>query len=122
MALLPVTLKDGIPYGKGDEQELLCDVTLGSLTVGDIARAQEESEKVVSTPDGYTLVVSPTLLGLNLLRYQIKKLGKVQGPISLSMLETMTPGDLDLLNREADKLDKADLKGVEQRGRDLPAP
>lgn len=122
MALLPVTLKDGIPYGKGDEQELLCDVTLGSLTVGDIARAQEESEKVVPTPDGYTLVVSPTLLGLNLLRYQIKKLGKLQGPISLPMLESMTPGDLALLNREADKLDKADLKEVEQRGRDLPAP
>lgn len=122
MAQLPVTLNDGVRYGKGDEQEILHDVTLGSLTVGDIARAQEESEKVVPTPDGYTLVVSPTLLGLNLLRYQIKKLGKLQGPISLSMLETMTPGDLALLNREADKLDKADLKEVEQRGRDLPAP
>ncbi|KHA57128.1 hypothetical protein NM74_07860 [Aeromonas hydrophila] len=122
MANTTFMLKDGVPFGKGDEQELLKEVTLGSLTVGDITKAQEESEKLVPTPQGYALIVSPTLVGLNLLRYQIKQLGRVKGPLSLAMMHSLTPTDLDLLNQKADALDAAALKGVEQRGRDQPAP
>lgn len=118
MAQTTFSLKDGLPFGKGDEMELQHEVTLGSLTVGDITRAQEESEKLMATPDGYSLIVSPTLVGINLLRHQIKRLGKIQGPIPLVMMHNLTPGDLDLLNKQADALDAAALKGVEQRGRD----
>lgn len=118
MASVTFSLKDGIPFGKGDEMELQHEVTLGSLTVGDITKAQEESEKLVPTPEGYALLVSPALIGINLLRHQIKRLGKIQGPIPMAMMNNLTPGDLDLLNSKADALDAAALKGVEQRGRD----
>ncbi|HDO1316329.1 hypothetical protein [Aeromonas veronii] len=118
MATVTISLKDGIPFGKGDEQEILHDVTLGSLTVGDIAKAQEESEKLVQTPDGYALVVSPSLVGINLLRHQIKQIGKVRGPIPMTMMNNLTPGDLDMLNNKAEALDAAAIKGVEKRGRD----
>lgn len=117
MATVTFSLKDGVPFGKDGEQELLHEVTLGSLTVGDITKAQEESEKLVPTPEGYALIVSPTLVGINLLRHQIKQLGKIRGPIPLAMMNNITPGDLDMLNSKADALDAAALKGVEQRGR-----
>lgn len=118
MANVTFLLHDGLPFGKGEEQELLKEVVLGALTVGDITRAQEESEKLVPTPDGYALIVSPTLVGINLLRHQIKQLGRIQGPIPLAMMHNLTPGDLDLLNKKADALDAAALKGVADRGRD----
>ncbi|MGL4710358.1 MAG: phage tail assembly protein [Aeromonas veronii] len=118
MASVTFSLKDGLPFGKGDEMEMQHEVTLGSLTVGDITKAQEESEKLVPTPEGYALLVSPALVGVNLLRHQIKLLGKIQGPIPMAMMHNLTPGDLDLLNSKADALDAAALKGVEKRGRD----
>lgn len=117
MAKATFRLKHGIPFGKGDDMELQFDVELRELQVGDILAAQEEAEKVVPTPNGYTLVVSPTLAGIHTLRRQIVRIGKLQGPISPREINLLQQEDLALINRHADALDKAVLSEVTERGR-----
>lgn len=122
MARIEFRLKHGLPFGKGDDAEQQYEVTLRELTVGDILAAREESEKVVSTPDGYTLVVSPTLVGLHTLRRQVAQVGLLQGPLSQGDIGRLHPDDLELLYQKVDALDEASLKGVEARGRSDAAP
>lgn len=117
MAQIEFHLKHGLPFGKGEEAVLQYDVTLRELTVGDILAAQEESEKVVPTPEGYTLVVSPTLSGMHIMRRQILKVGSIQGPLSLADLGRLNPADLDLINAKVAALDVAVVKEVTARGR-----
>lgn len=118
MAQIKFQLKHGLPYGKGDNVAMQYDVSLRELNVGDMLQAQEESEKVVATPSGYTLVMSPTRLGINTIRRQIHSVGTIQGPLSLADMERLHPEDLTLINRHLDGLETAVLQEVEGRGRD----
>jgi phage FluMu protein gp41 len=117
MARLEFSLKHGLPFGKGADAVMQYDVTLRELSVGDILSANEESEKVVPTPDGYTLVVSPTLVGVHTMRRQVLKVGCIQGPLSVADMGRLHPDDLALLNSKASDLDSAVLKEVTERGR-----
>lgn len=107
MASVQVTLKHGLKVGP----ETLLDVELREPMAGDIIEAQEESEKLVvlqgkEGPEP-RLVPSPSLVGVNVLRRQVVRIGNVQGPIDLIMLKRLHPEDLGLLNRKADELERA---------------
>lgn len=122
MAKIEFQLKHGLPFGKGDDAELQLDVTLRELTVGDVLAAQEESEKVVATPTGYVLVMSPTRLGIQTMRRQIKSIGKINGPLSVSEMEKLNPEDLSLISHHLNGLERTLLQEVEDRGRSGAAP
>lgn len=53
-------LKDGLPFGTGDETEMQYDVTLRELTAGDLIDAQAAAEKLVMSKEGPVLVSSPS--------------------------------------------------------------
>ncbi|MBU1611929.1 MAG: phage tail assembly protein [Proteobacteria bacterium] len=103
MAQITITLFTGLKVG----EEMLKDVTMRDVTAGDIIEANEESEKAVITTDGPQLVMSPTLVGLNVLRRQIVSIGNIKGPISISELKKLTPHDLNQLQVQADAMDDA---------------
>jgi phage FluMu protein gp41 len=123
MAEVHVPLQDGLKVG----DDLLKDVILRDPTAGDIIDANAESERMVLTPAGPALVPSPSLVGANMLRRQIKSIGNVQGPISLVELKRLTERDLALLQSKADEMDQAMVsesaaKELASRGRaDGPA-
>lgn len=124
MATLDIKLKHGLKVGN----DLLRDAVLREVTAGDIIEAQEESEKLVYAVDGGKLVpilvASPTLVGIHVLRRQIVRIGKVEGPIDLVLIKKLNPIDLDALQKKADELDgaaegEAASREVTQRGRDV---
>lgn len=115
-------LNHGLPLGKDQDIELQYDVTLRELTVADVLAAQEEAEKVVATPTGYALVMSPTRLGMQTIRRQIRSIGKVQGPLSLNDMGKLHPDDLAIITRHIDGLEEAVLQEVDSRGRTDTAP
>jgi phage FluMu protein gp41 len=123
MAKLNTKLEHGLKVGK----DVLHDVVLREVTAGDIIDAQEESEKLVYAVENNklvpTLVASPTLVGIHVLRRQIVRIGDVQGPINLDLIKQLHPADLDHLQKKADELDgaaegEAASREVAQRGRD----
>ncbi|MEJ1402578.1 MAG: phage tail assembly protein [Candidatus Sedimenticola sp. (ex Thyasira tokunagai)] len=116
---ISVTLKHGLKQG----DDTLMVATLRELSAGDIIEAREASEKLVMTPDGPSLVVSPTLLGAELLRRQIARIDNLQGPLDLVQLKRLNPEDLNQLQDKADELDEAvfaaaAMEGLSDRGRD----
>lgn len=118
MAQTTFTLRDGLPFGKGDEQERLKEVTLRELTGGDLIDARMESERVISTGEGPRLVSSPELLALHCLRRQIISIGKIKGPMSLANLRSLSLVDLRDIEEKADTLEAALLaERLGQRGR-----
>lgn len=110
-------LKTGIPFGSGDDVEMQTEVTLRALTTGDIIDAQLEAEKLVFHNGEPVLVNSPAVFGYALIRRQIAKIGKINGPISMAQLRQMTGEDMEILNAFVDASDAANAKRVEQRGR-----
>ena len=115
MSLAVVNLSKGLAVG--DDGPRQTEAELRELTAGDVLEAAEESEKLVITPDGPSLVQSPTLMGVHTLRRQIKRIGSIPGPIPLSMLSMLPVADLELLQAEAEKLDQA-IEAIAGRGRD----
>jgi phage FluMu protein gp41 len=122
MAQLKVTLKHGLKVG----EDTLAEVTLREVTAGDIIEAQDESEKLVYAADGGklvpTLVASPTMVGVHVLRRQVARIGDMDGPLSLEQLKRLHPDDLNLLQAKADEMDgateaEAASREVAQRGR-----
>lgn len=125
MARIDITLTHGLTVGT----DILKDAVLREPTAGDIIDAQEEAEKLVYAVDPDTgrlvpsLVASPTMVGVHVLRRQIVKIGNLSGPIELDMLKRLHPDDLNLLQAKADRLDAAAnaetaSREVTRRGRD----
>jgi len=95
-----VPLNKPITIGGEECRELI----LREVGGGDVIEAQEESEKLVMTPDGPALVASPTLVGLNVLRRQVVKVGeKVDGPVDIATLKRLHPLDLNAVQEAADE-------------------
>ncbi|MDA8483590.1 phage tail assembly protein [Pseudomonas resinovorans] len=123
MAKIELTLRDGLPFGKGEEAALQYDATLRSLTAGDIIDARMESERVVETPSGPRLVHSPESMALHVLRRQITRIGVISGPLSIAQLRQLSHHDLQLLEGESDALEVAELsERLGNRGRAEQAP
>lgn len=107
-----ITLTTPIMIG----QEECSEVVLREATAGDVIEAQEESERVVMTPDGPALVSSPTLVGLGVLRRQVVSIGSKAGPADTAWLKRLTVTDLGRLQAEADAMDALATASV---GKDL---
>lgn len=123
MAKITIKLEHGLTIGK----DVLREVVLREVTAGDIIEAQEESEKLVYAIENNklvpTLVASPTLVGIHVLRRQIVSIGDIGGPIGMELIKQLKPVDLDLLQKKAEELDgaaegEAASREVAQRGRD----
>ncbi len=109
MAEITFVLKHGLKVG----EDTLTDVVMRELTAGDVLGAKEESEKLCHTVEGPVFVTSPTLMGANVLRRQIVRIGDMQGPLSLHDLRRLHTQDFVLLQRKADELDAAFLNAAE---------
>lgn len=119
MATASGSLQHGLQIG-----ETIHDTyEIREATAGDVIEAMEESEKVVLIPGGDrpepALVLSPTMVGLNTLRRQIVSVGTYQGPLTLGELKRLHPSDLDLLQKEAERLESTPIAAeAASRGRD----
>lgn len=91
-------LKDGLPFGTGDETEMQYDVTLRELTAGDMIDAQAAAEKLVMSKEGPVLVSSPSRMGLEMLRRQIASVGCIKGPLSMALIRKLSVDDFQRLS------------------------
>ena len=110
-----VTLKKGLRV----KDAVHTEAEIRESTAGDFIEATEESERLCQTPDGnYVLVASPTLVGINILRRQIVRIGEYEGPLTLGELKKLSGGDLSLLQDKATQLEGAAVaEKVTDRGR-----
>lgn len=118
---ITVPLIHGLKIG-----EIVCkDVVLREATAGDVLDAQEAAERLMMVPtqNGVEpmLVVSPSRVGVEVLRRQIVSIGDVSGPLDLKLMHKLHPEDLNLLLAKSEQLDGAAVaqtqEGVAQRGR-----
>ena len=92
-------------------------VLLRLATAGDVIDAGQEAERAVQTPQGYVLLMSPTLMAQHVLRRQIVSIGDYQGPLTLAELKTLSQADLQLLQEAAEKIDGAVTTALEELAR-----
>lgn len=107
------TLKHGLPYGKGEEEELQFDVELRQLTAGDLIDAEAASERVVMTNKGSALVSSPSRMGYELIRRAILRIGIINGPLSFEMLKKLHQDDLEQIAQHFDAQQNAAMSTAE---------
>lgn len=111
---MDLILQTGVMYGDEPQTE----VTLRELTTGDLLDAELASERMMMSPEGVpVLVKSPALFGYEILRRQIASIGKIQGPISLKMLRSLSSEDLQLISMFAQTWEAAKAQQVVDRGR-----
>lgn len=109
------SLKTGLMYG--DEPQL--EVETRELTSGDLIEAELAAERLVMDKAGNpVLAVSQVMFNYELLRRQIKRIGKINGPISIKQLGSLTVEDLEIINSmlSAQELAKS-TQVLDQRGR-----
>lgn len=112
--MMELILQTGLMYGDEPQTE----VTLRELTTGDLLDAELASERMMMSPEGVpVLVKSPALFGYEILRRQIASIGKIQGPISLKMLRSLSSEDLQLISMFAQTWEAAKAQQVVDRGR-----
>ena len=93
-------------------------MTLRELTTGDLLDAETAAERLVMTAEGEpVLVKSPALFGYEILRRQIASIGKINGPISLRELRSLTPEDLNRISLFVQNWESAKAEQVVARGR-----
>jgi len=113
MARIEVPLTKGLKLGDVPQKKAV----LESLDSGPIIEAAEDSEKLIYGQEGPVLVQSPSRLGAEILRRQIKSIGDIPGPLSLEMLGKLSGEDYALLDAASDDLDQAIAKEIESLGR-----
>lgn len=109
-------LKTGLMFG--DDPQL--DVETRELNTQDLIEAECAAERLLMDGQGNpVLVVSQVLFNYELVRRQIKRIGKISGPISLKQLGSLTPEDLEIINAmlTAQEMAKTTAQGLDQRGR-----
>ncbi|EER46115.1 MULTISPECIES: phage tail assembly protein [Pasteurellaceae] len=111
---MQLVLQTGLMYGDEPQYE----VTLRELTTGDLLDAEVAAERMIMSPDGVpVLVKSPALFGYEILRRQIASIGKIQGPITMKMLRSMTSEDLQRISVFAETWEATKATQVVERGR-----
>lgn len=113
MASENVKLKKGLQIG----DVIHTEAEIRESTAGDFIEATEESERPCLTPEGYLLLASSTLVGANMLRRQVVKIGEYPGPLTLGELKKLSGPDLKLLQAAAERLDGTAATEVTDRGR-----
>lgn len=96
MSTFTFELFDGLTVGDGDEAVAHKTVVLKELTAAETFRAQDASEEVRKTDDGYELLASPSKLSRELMRLSIVKVGEING-VSHALLGRLSSRDLALL-------------------------
>lgn len=114
MANAVFTLEKGITVGEITHK----DVELCELTIGEILKAEQYAEELRVIDGNPVVITSPSKLGLEMLRLQIKKLGDLDMPLSSEEFSMLSRTDLMLLQSEARKLETAAYVKVSSRGRD----
>ncbi len=122
MAAQKITLKDGFKVG----EKTYLEVSLRSLTAGDVMDANLDAERLEMVPQmnaggqvtgyGPEYVKSPTLVAMHTLRRQVSIVGLLEAPLEIEMLRKLSPDDINLLSRIANAMDAADLEAI-TRGR-----
>lgn len=117
-----ITLKDGFKVG----EKTYLEVSLRSLTAGDVMDANLDAERLEMVPQmnaagtvtgyGPEYVKSPTLVAMHSLRRQVSIVGLLDAPLEIEMLRKLSPDDISLLTRVANAMDAADLEAI-NRGR-----
>ncbi len=117
-----VPLDKGFKIGDIEHRE----AEIREATSEDVIQATVAAERLVMVPTGYDrdgapvltpqLVPSPTLVGVNVLRRRIVRIGTVQAPIDDLYFNILSPEDLNILQRAADAMDGASVV-VTHRGR-----
>ncbi|MEG7608926.1 phage tail assembly protein [Citrobacter braakii] len=118
MAEMTFTLVHGLRTGKGTNDEMLHkDVTLRELTSRDVIESQLASERVVLGDNGKAVAYcSEVMMGLEMMRRQIKKIGEIPGPLDMNQIYALHPEDLKLLTEKGQAMD--DMLGeTAERGR-----
>jgi phage FluMu protein gp41 len=120
MAILVFELKHGLTVGKGADAETHYEVELRELTTADVIDSELAAEKVVvvgaNGSEKGIAYTSGVIMGLELLRRQVARIGEIDGPVSMKLLRQLHPDDMKMLNDKADEMDKA-LAGIGNRGR-----
>lgn len=120
MAILVFDLKHGLKVGKGKDAETHYEVELRELTTADVIDSELAAEKVVVVGENGSekgvAYISGVLMGLELLRRQVARVGEIEGPLSMKLLRQLHPDDMKKLNDKAEEMDKA-LAGIGNRGR-----
>ena len=118
MAEMSFTLVHGLRTGKGTTDEMLHkDVTLRELTSRDVIESQLASERVVIGEHGKAVAYcSEVMMGLEMMRRQIKQIGQIPGPLDMNQIYGLHPEDLKLLTEKGQAMD--DMLGeTAERGR-----
>lgn len=84
----------GLPFGKDGNIDYQHDVTLRELGAEDMIAAEIASEKVVMTAKGPALLSSPAIMGFELLRRCVARVGVIQGPLTMAQLGSLHKDDL----------------------------
>lgn len=113
MTTIDITLKDGIRIGETIHQK----IRLRELTIGEQLQAHTDAERVVATPNGYTLVPSPSLLTFLTLLRQIVLVNDPGVFVSEEQLKKCSARDFDALIIASGKLETVILEAAEARGR-----
>lgn len=114
MAQRTIPLKHGLKIG----EELAMDAVVRDATAGDIIDAGLESERLFPLGDDVIVQQSPSLVGINLLRRQIERLGTYDGVVTVDMLRKLHPDDWEALQAAADGRPRTEE--LARRGRDDP--
>lgn len=94
------------------------DVELAELTIGEVLKAEQFAEEYRIIDNAPVVISSPSKLGMEMLRLQIKKLGDLSMPLSYEEFSLLSRTDLMIIQQEARKLDKLAYLKVSERGRD----
>lgn len=118
MAEITFELTHGLRTGKGTVDEALHRaVRLRELTSRDVIEAQLAAERVVIGGNGKAVAYcSEVLMGVELMRRQISRIGDIPGPLDMQQIYALHPDDLKLLTDKARALDEL-LEGTTSRGR-----
>lgn len=120
MAELKSQLIDGLKIGEA----VYKTVTLKEATAGDQMDAEQAAEMVYMAPTGPFVEASPSRLAVELLARQVSKLtgeagAEFDGAVTVTMLRSLSRGDLALLLTDREKLDSvAEREVLASRGRD----
>ncbi|SQI34936.1 Mu-like prophage FluMu protein gp41 [Leminorella richardii] len=109
-----LTLTTGLKVGEEYHRE----VDIQELTAQHMIDADAASERVVESRNGPVLVKSPSRMTYELMRRAVKRIGPINGPISITELGKLTVEDLSALesaifNHQEQSLSSA----VEREGR-----
>jgi phage FluMu protein gp41 len=101
-------LKHGLTVGIDKDKVTHTEIEISKVTTKLLQQAKEAAEKVVPTPTGYELLISPTIMENEILRRRIVRIGDIQGPLQIKEFYSLHEDDIDLIVKNMQEFDKAE--------------